>query len=389
MENQEPYNIEIQKRFNELIIYFFKVFGKTLISTIAFIGTISGLVIRFSSLTFNSYGWNGLSIMLLISIILSVIIALIYLFRKIRTLPPIVKIDVNSLQKNQDSLLSSELIETITKLHNKGKHIEVVRLASNISRPLWISGRYDERISIGAFYEDSSARIKDVKNRIASLIDDLGWTNAAIGKIDEAQKNISKGITIAKKNNEFYLAAKGQRHLGTIELRFKENPDAAIKLLQDSLQMSEAIGNNHDKMEMLAGIKYNLSECYLMKYETQNALKYAKEVEKIFEKLNDKVRILKVNSQVARVLLKEGKTDEAKEIFSETLEDAKKLSRPDEIGKCLIGLGEIYILEDKKDLASNILSEAVEVFTEIKSFKELNKANELILKINLKKNRYE
>lgn len=386
MENQELYKNEIKKRFNELINYFFKIFGRTLISSIAFIGTTTSLIVKFSSLSFNSYGWNGLTIIILSTIILSVIISLFYLFRKIKSMPPIIKLNINNSNENEESLLSSELIETITKLHNKGKHAEVVRLASNISRPLWISGRYDERISIGAFYEDSSARIKDIKNRIASLIDDLGWTNAVIGKTDEAIKNITKGIKIAKKNNVFYLAAKGQRHLGTIELRFKENPGTAIELLEDSLTIAEDIKNINEKMEMIAGIKYNLSECYLMKSENKDALKYANEVKRIFSKLNDKVRILKVNSQIARILLKDGKVDEAKEIFSDTLESAKDLSRPDEIGKCLIGLGEIFILENKRELASSILTEAVNVLTEIKSFKELNKANELLLKINLKNN---
>jgi len=386
METQDLNKIELKKRHDKLKNYFYKVFGKTLISSIAFFGTITGLIVKFSSLSFQAYGWYGLTIVILCTIILSVIISIFFLFRMIKTLPPIIKLDINNLQYNKESLLSSELIETITKLHKKGKHVEVVRLAANISRPLWISGRYDERISIGAFYEDSSARIKDVNNRIASLIDDLGWTNAVIGKIDEAIKNINRGIKIAKKNNEFYLAAKGVRHLGTIELRFQENPDLAIKLLANSLTIAASIKDKNEKMEMIAGIKYNLSEGYLMKSENINAIKYAKEVKNIFDKLNDKVRILKVNSQIARILLKDGKVDESKEMFSNTLESAKNLSRPDEIGKCLIGLGEIFILENKKELALNILTEAVEVLKEIKSLKELNKANELLLKINFKNN---
>jgi tetratricopeptide (TPR) repeat protein len=383
VDNQNLYKNEVKKRMNFLRNYFLGVFGKTIISSIAFFSAIIGLLIAFSDITLKTYGWNGLVLLILSIMMLSVLVSISFLFKKMNNLPPIINMVFKKTEEDEE-LLSSELIETITKLHKKGKHAEVVRLASNISRPLWISGRYDERIHIGSFYEDSSERIKDVKNQIASLVDDLGWTNAVIGKIDDSQKNIQRGIKIAEKHGEFYLAAKGMRHLGTIELRFQENPDSAIKLLFKSLKAAESIQNEKEKEEMIAGIKYNISECYLMKCENSNALQYAKEVKDLLSKLSDKVRILKVNSLIARILLKDKKIDESKELFSNTLVNAKTLSRPDEIGKCLIGLGEIYIMECKNHLAFNILTEAIEVLTEIKSFKELNKANELLLKINLK-----
>lgn len=384
MDNQELYNSDINKRFNELMQYFINIFWKTLIASIGLVGAITGLIISFSSLSFNHYGLSGLIMIFLITIIITIIVSIIFLFKKIKETPPIVMLDVNK-SKEEELLLSSELIETIKKLHKKGKHAEVVRLASNISRPLWISGRYDERISIGAFYEDSAARIKDIKNQIASLVDDLGWTNAVIGNISDAKKYINKGIKISKNNDEYYFAAKGLRHLGTIELRYQDDPDYAIKLLEESLSIASNIKDEKEKLEMIAGIKYNLSECYLLKSENSDAINYAFEVREIFDKLDDKVRGLKVNSQIARILLKDGKIDESKELFSNTLESAKKLSRPDEIGNCLIGLGEIYIIEGKEELAVSILKEAIEVLTEIKSIKELNKANELLLKVNFKK----
>jgi tetratricopeptide (TPR) repeat protein len=377
--NKKTYkSIAGKKLIENYKVAFFKYLGISILTlgsfTLAFIGI------------YNSYAETKIAIFSVEFIIIGLIILIICLGYSIykvisRLQEEPLKIDISELTSIDGSDLSDEIENTIKKLHSNNKHSDVVRICSNLSRPLWISGKYNQRITIGAFYEDSASRLNKIEHQVSALIDDIGWTNAVIGKVKKANENINLGISIAKDNNENYLASKGYRHLGTIELRYLADTKKSIKFFEDSLNFANKINSALKKNEMIAGIKYNMSETYLEANDIDNSIKLVDEAKVLFEDLEDEERLLKVQSQKGRICLAQNtseKNNEAKNIFNKTLTKARELSRPDEIGKCLLGLGEIHLRNGNKQLAINVLEEAISVFNTINEIREIKRANELL-----------
>lgn len=273
--------------------------------------------------------------------------------------------------------LSSELVDTVRRLHALEEHAEVVMLGSALSRPLWLSGRYDQRAAIGAFYEDSAARIHRCEQQIGALIDDLGWTNVVRGEIATAKRNINHGIEIAGRHKLFYLAAKGHRHLGTLALRYEKDLAESDRQFELAKQTCVDISDEHERDEMLAGIVFNQCEVALDRQDYADARKLAEQLTSLYSKLNDKARLVKVKGLIARIDMRSGQLNDAKDGFREALEEARTMGRRDEIGKSLLGLGETHLMEGNRDLANNTLEDAIKVFEELNSAKELAKAKDL------------
>jgi len=358
--------------------YFFKQLGISL----GFLFTVgSGMlgILNFKDIINISF---ELSIIIFLIFILACLsYSIIRVVSQLNNEPISVKIDYpNNLNKPelQDEL---ELINVVKKHHIENDHKEVVRLCSNLSRALWISGQYRQRIVLGAFYEDSAQRIEEFEEQISALIDDLGWTNAVVGNIKVAKENINKGIKIAEDKENNYLLAKGFRHLGTIELRYTHDSKKSIENFSKALTLCNQIDSDVKKKEMIANISYNMSEAYLLDNDYNNANTYADTAENLFIELNDKIRSIKVKSHKARILTarRDGNDIEiAKALITQALAEARKEKRTDEIGKCLLCLGEIQVINNQKELAINTLKEALNVFTSIGAIAEINTTNSLL-----------
>jgi tetratricopeptide (TPR) repeat protein len=279
---------------------------------------------------------------------------------------------------NAEVVLSDELVETVAKIHHAGQHIEVVRLARVLSRPLWISGRCKARIAIGAYYEDSAGFLNQPLDQAAALIDDLGWTNVVLGNIDEARKNIKNGIDIAERADAPYLAAKGYRHLGVIDQKYlKHMSDAQAQFAQAELR-SRNITDAAERDEMMAGIYFNRGEGLLQMLDYAQARKYCADSLEIYERLSDDLRRVKVKNLIAQVDMLAGDLTRAKQGFRDSLTDARKSARRDEAGKSLLGLGETHLRERSFELAEHTLKEAIDIFSDIGLVNELGRANELL-----------
>lgn len=310
---------------------------------------------------------------LLVAVLISVVLMFKNLWRDSRNLRFTGDLDVDG----NDDKLSNELVETVRKLHQSGEHMEVVRLCDVLSRPLWLSGRNDQRIAIGSFYEDSAANAHMFKEQALALIDDVGWTNAFVGNLEVAKRNINTGIQIAATNNLLEIATKGYRHLGTIALRFEKNHIDAKTWLEKAEESATGITDEHKRDTMIAGIKYNQAEISLEMLNWEEAEQNVDEALNTFIRLNDRERAIKAKSLKARIYMSKAETGQARDLFREALQEARQLTRRDEIGKCLLGLGELYLMENNKELSINMLSEAVEIFEKIHSAKELTRAKEL------------
>ena len=184
--------------------YFFTQLGISL----AFLFTVGGGtlgILNFKEVINISFELSIIIILIFILICLSY--SIIRVVSQLNNEP--IRVITDYANDSQKPELQDELINVVKKHHIENDHKEVVRLCSNLSRALWISGKYKQRIIMGAFYEDSAERIGKFDEQISALIDDLGWTNAVIGDIKVAKENINKGIKIAEERENHYLLAKG------------------------------------------------------------------------------------------------------------------------------------------------------------------------------------
>jgi len=218
--------------------YFFTQLGISL----AFLFTVGGGtlgILNFKDIINISFELS--MIILLLFVLVCLIYSIIRVIFQLNNEPISVITDfANNSNKPE---LQDELINVVKKHHIENDHKKVVRLCSNLSRPLWISGKYQQRIILGAFYEDSAQRIEEFDEQVSALIDDLGWTNAVVGDIKVAKENINKGIKIAKERENNYLLAKALRHLGTIELRYNNDSQKSIENFSNALGICNSIDN--------------------------------------------------------------------------------------------------------------------------------------------------
>jgi len=372
----------------QIVFNILKVFGPTFGFGLAAaeFGDTFGIDTEF----LKSYGWWSLYFFVLTSLLLGVIFAF-YKDHKVKSVQLALlqsSLGDSILISEREEKLSKEIVNIINNNFAKGEYSEVVRFGAPMSRPLLLSGMLEDRIIIGNKVANASGKIGQKGDRIRALIDDVGWTNALLNKPKEAIEFINQGIILAKADGDSYMAAKGTRHKGGINQRYLGLFDEAEVNYKEALDLAEQIEVISKKDEMKGGILYGMAGLYLLKNELEKALTVSKESQRIFERLKDPEREVKAYSQKGRIFLLMGKVNEAEEEFNTGYRKAKILSRIDEIGYNLKGLGLIAFKRDLYDTAIQNLLEAEEIFITLKLKKDLEEVQELlaVCKIKLNKN---
>jgi len=229
---------------------FLKYFG-IIIGGIGLCITILGAFTNFEFVKEHPYRMG------LILFIPTIIVSLILVIHKI------IFIDFTS-KSTLD--LPKEIERYVQLLYKEKNYIDVVRLGSTISRFLWLSQNNKERIIIGKMVEDSASKIGRLEVQIATLIDDIGWTYAAIGEHKQATENITRGIEKAEQAGFFYFAAKGERHLAGIESEVGDK-SKIMDHLTKAQDYTEKITDMSVKSEMEASLYLAKSEHF---FKTNN-----------------------------------------------------------------------------------------------------------------------
>ena len=289
--------------------------------------------------------------------------------------------------ETREGKLSGELEVTIKDLYKAGKFKEVVRLGSHVSRPLWLSGKYQQRVAIGLLVEDAAGKEKMYEEQATALIDDLGWTMAVMGDVEGAKRNIEAGIRKAVANNYWYLASKAERHLAGVASKTKHHPEIG-EHLQKALEYSSNINDPKSKVEMQASLLLAQSEFNQENGKYKEALDLAQKALEVFKSAEgEEERTVKIYSRIGRIYLSIGDMQEAKDNFNLGLAESRRVDRPDEIGKNLLGLGDVYLKLKQYDNAQKALNDALHIFKEIKLNYEEQAANELLIRLEIEQRR--
>jgi len=123
-----------------------------------------------------------------------------------------------------------------------------------------------------------------------------------------------------------------------------ENPNEAIKFLDEAIQLSDQTNNKWSKADAL----FNKGVAFWHLGEISQSDKYYEEAIKIYEEFNDSLSLIKVfNSQAINHQMK-GNVDLAFETFLRSLDYAKKIGDKPTILNTLINIGVMY--DNNQDL---------------------------------------
>ena len=272
----------------------------------------------------------------------------------------------------------TELISAITKAYNSENWNEVVKIGSVLSRPLWVTGKYELRIKVGKMVAKSASSSSHPFEQAQALIDDIGWTNHEIGNIKEAIKNIEHGVKIASEFGFYGLKYKGNRHLSGIFLESDIVKAREYLGLNKSKDIINKFDNSLEKNIAIAGNLVNEAMILDKEQDFQRALDLYKEAFKIYENNKDNDRKVKLYYFIGNNLKSQTRFSEAEDSFRKGLEEAKREARKDCTLKCLIGIASLKEIESLKSEAIKTYKKALEIATEMGNKEKIEYINNKI-----------
>ncbi|MDP2722248.1 MAG: hypothetical protein Q8O72_05795 [Bacteroidales bacterium] len=232
------------------------------------------------------------------------------------------KVDENKLQYN--------IIEIINDSYDSERWQEVCDIGALLSRHLWLTGQYQLRIEIGKKIEQAAFNIDLKSLRARTLIDDLGWTSYIIGENQNAKKHITDGLMISKEIKDFYMLAKGNRHLAAIN-RQNSKYDVAKFHLKEANKYAKNIVNEKDKETLSASLLLSEGKLNNELGKIDESLKLFNKALEVYKNIKDIGREVKVYSLIAKIQLKLNQKEEAYKMAYHGRKLAFDLGRFDEI----------------------------------------------------------
>lgn len=251
----------------------------------------------------------------------------------------------------------TSLLEELRQAYAERNWEEVITIGSPLSRPLWVTGRYQLRLQIGHLVEGAAAFSGRFEAQASALIDDLGWTSISLRRYNEGINHLLHGIKVAEDHNLYSLACRANRHLSGAYLKLG-NIEQARKFSNKSAEWLEKVGNEKEKAELEAGLVYLRARELQIKGNTQEALTALISAQEMFVRLSDNDRANKVYGPIGQAYLELGNLSSAKDTFRRGLETARLSARRDSELENLIGLGEIAQRTGNTSEARKLFNEA-------------------------------
>lgn len=321
----------------KILKFFFSVLGSMLFTVFLGLAAIFQLFMKDFSDSVNKFGIKGVIIVILVAISVSLIITFVWFY---------IKSNKNETQGESETIGSKNFFETMIsefeKKLDKGEYIDVIQVGSSLSRILWLSGDYKNRIKVGDLVYKAAILADDQSSAAHMLIDDIGWTYFVTGKVKNAKDNIKKGINLALSSQDYYYVAKGYRHLFNIALQQNFEIEAN-NYLNEAEQYSNNIVDIKEKSEMKNGIQYNKIELLIRQNQYDVALSEAEQVLQAYTSAKDNKRKSKVYSVMGKIAFLQGNYDKSIEYFTLGFHNANDNNRKDEMIKNSMGLTVSYL----------------------------------------------
>ena len=311
-----------------------------------------------------SYRLFGLSIFLVVGIVIGLTWELFSTQRELITAE-----ETNSQVQEQNAILQRQLLDTgksdsetslleeLRLAYAQRNWEEVITIGSPLSRPLWLTGRYQLRLYIGHLVEGAAAFSGRFDMQASALIDDLGWTSIALRRYNEGINHLLHGIKVAEDHGLCGLVCRAYRHLSGAYLKLG-NIEQAGKYSDKSAEWLFKVENGVEKTQLEAGFAYHRAKELQLRGNNQEALIALISAQEMFVRLSDNDRANKVYGPIGQVYLELGNLASAKDTFRRGLETARLSARRDSELENLIGLAEIAQRTGNIAEAKRMFSEA-------------------------------
>ncbi len=311
----------------------------------------------------SGYRVSGLIAFLLLAVFLGMAWELIFLSRALaRTARALQesRAELAVVQRASESVsqdAATSLIAVLREAHAKRNWEEVITLGRPLSRPLWLTGRYQLRIEIGKLVEGAAAFSDRPDIQASALIDDLGWTSAALRQYEDALKYIRHGLSVAQKVNAYGLVSRAFRHLAGIHLKRGDIEQSAL-CASEAERALDKVTDAREHAELTAGLAYQRARELQRRGDFAAALPALVSAQELFARLADRDRALKVYGPIGQVQLEMGDVAAAKDSYRRGLATARLSARRDCELVSLIGLAAVARAEQSFGEARAFLLEA-------------------------------
>ena len=312
---------------------------------------------------FAATGVGGIMLLAVGSAFVASLNVSIFLYRRLKGLHEKSGADENPDEQSSDEV-EGALISELKSAYQDENWSEVIKIGSVLSRPLWVTGKYNLRVKIGKLVESAAAFSGDTKSQASALIDDLGWTNHVLGNSTDARRNILHGIRLAQESGEYYLAYKGYRHLSGMALK-NENFEEATKYLERAREFARRIEDSGKREEVEAGLYVNEALIEMRRHNWAKALELLKTAQDIYRRAGDKDRETKLYHLIGDALFGMGELENAKDVYRKGLSVSKQASRKDGVLHNNLGIAKVAMVKDEYAEARQAYLEAAEVAREL------------------------
>ena len=287
------------------------------------------------------------------------------------------------LNSNEKEVIS--YIKPLEEAYKNERYQEVIKVGKSLSPTLWYLGKYDIRIEVGTIVESASAECGEMEIQADTLIDDLGWTNIRIGNNKKALKNISRGLQIAESISNYYLIAKGNRHLSDYHLGlasdnfnlryFREFSNNSIQLKQYELdecqkyhdlamENAKLIPLEKKKKEMFGDLSYTQAKYFMVKGDFQESLDKLGESMNYYNSIQNIDKTIKLFSLKGNIYLAKNNEDLAISSFQEGIKSAKQVENSIHVVSNYLSLTQIYI-NNKDFRQANLMIEQAQKYSNL------------------------
>lgn len=306
------------------------------------------------------------------------------------------------VEEDEDSLVA------ILNTAYKAEHWkEVIKIGSQISSPLWYTGKFETRVRIGELVESAAGFSGEYYVQAETLLDDLGWTKFRLEMTKDAIKSIKRGLSIAKSHSFTYLIAKGNRHLADIHLakacslwtlRYldmgnKSLPekidDAELKKYNDyydlAIKAAEEIPDSIKKTEMLGNLLYTKAKYCLVIRNYPDAISSVDESLNYYKQNDDLERSVKLYNLKGKIQMMSGDETSAIETFQLGIQKSTEIANNIHTVTNSLSLAEYYLSESNLSSSERYLKTAEHNMQYINDPVLKRRCDELKVQLNMKK----
>lgn len=198
------------------------------------------------------------------------------------------------------------------------------------------------------------------KDNFASSLNNLGYYNERIGKINEAIDYYNQSLKIYIEVSSLKGAANVYNNLGNL-YQYQSNAPKALNLLLKSLKIYEKLGNKYDIALSLNNIGY----LYGQQGDEISALSYYKKSLKIREEINDNKGIIITRNNIGYIYQDNGKFNLALECFKNNIEICIKTGDKESLAVSYNNIARVYQKQNDLTKAMSYYEQGLKLAEEI------------------------